>query len=281
MYFLPYPLRLVYTIGQVVNFANKYSQYSTIAAAHTASVGSVDSNGISPQSEASEFHNDAEALNGEPVKREDFPFIGMLRVYNGGGSIGCSASMISDNIAVAAASCCLYDYDISKLGAFPGLITTYIETPTFNYTFTVAIMKIHIHPEFSPVTLENDIAVIDLGTSASKDPFTPVAIYTGNVTDDMNLATTLHKFTQSPSSSSICKDADANWSDNNKNLVCTLEKDGKDLENGDRGDPLLYINNGVHFLVGIASATGKFWEWCGRFSRKCWNKVLYPCTQLH
>ncbi|OMH80401.1 Mannan-binding lectin serine protease 1 [Zancudomyces culisetae] len=132
---------------------------------------------------------------------------------------------------------------------------------------------IHIHPEFSPKSLENDIAVIELKSPVSKDIVTPVAIYSGNVTDDMSLVTAgwgeisagviglsnseLKTATQSPSSSSVCKDANAIWSDNNKNLVCTLVKDGKSLASGDGGNPLAYINNGVNLLVGIASTTGR------------------------
>ncbi|OMH85633.1 hypothetical protein AX774_g813 [Zancudomyces culisetae] len=107
----------------------------------------------------------------------------------------------------------------------------------------------------------------------SKDIATPVAIYSGNVTDSMDLITAgwgstptgisgvpsdmLNTAMQSPSSSSICKDANAIWSDNNKNLVCTLVKDGKSLASGDGGNPLAYMNNGVNLLVGIASNTGR------------------------
>ncbi|OMH84321.1 Clotting factor B [Zancudomyces culisetae] len=196
-----------------------------------------------------------------------------MNVYVEDGYIVCSASLISNQIAVTAASCFL-DKE-GKVKQDPKLTYIFIGIGTTKNTRGIdyPARKVHIHSEFSPESLENDIAVIELYSPVLKDIFAPVAIYSGNVTDDMNLVTAGWGFTsagppglannelstaiQSPSSSDVCKDTNNIWSDNNKNLVCTLVKDGKSLAYDDGGNPLAYMDNGVNLLVGIASNTGR------------------------
>ncbi|OMH80098.1 Chymotrypsin B [Zancudomyces culisetae] len=189
------------------------------------------------------------------------------------GSRSCSASLLSNQTAVTAASCFLDEkgelmryYDNIRLYIDSG-VSRHMDLPFFGAHL------VHFHPSFSTVTLENDIAIIKLDYPVPKDTATPVAIYSGNVTDDMSLVTAgwgststgisgvpsdiLNTATQSPSSSSVCKDANVNWSDNNKNIVCTLVKDDKGLVYDGGGNPLAFINNRVSLIVGIANTVGK------------------------
>ncbi|OMH85288.1 hypothetical protein AX774_g1166 [Zancudomyces culisetae] len=84
---------------------------------------------------------------------------------------------------------------------------------------------------------------------------TPLAIYSGNVADGMDLVVAgwgyasteptggsrneLSTITLLPSSSSDCKELYPFWSDNSKNVVCTLIKDGKCLDIVNGGNPLV------------------------------------------
>ncbi|OMH79671.1 Trypsin-1 [Zancudomyces culisetae] len=241
----------------------------SIVSTHASSVDNVDTNIDISQSGDGDLSNNARILIGEPAKKEDFPYFGVLKTIGEATSRSCGASLISNRVAVTAASC-LFDED-GKVKQDLSLTSVYIDigdTKSSAVSFLV-LRKIHIHPEFSPVNLENDIAVIELGSSETSFFAAPVAIYSGNLADDMDLVTvgwnitsggqsmasgySLSKITQPPSSSSFCKDANPNWLDNNKNLICTMLKDIKGLGNGDRGNPLTYENNGVNLLVGIAS----------------------------
>ncbi|OMH85514.1 Clotting factor B [Zancudomyces culisetae] len=196
-----------------------------------------------------------------------------MNVYVEGGYIVCSASLISNQIAVTAASCYLDKEGKLVQDPKPTYIFIGIGTTKNTRGIDYPTRKVHIHSEFSPESLENDIAVIELYSPVLKDIFAPVAIYSGNVTDDVDLVTAgwgftstgisglpnnkLNKAIQSPSSSSVCKDANVNWSNNNKDVVCTLVKDGKSLVFGDGGNPLVYMNDGANLLVGVASNTGR------------------------
>ncbi|OMH78840.1 Mannan-binding lectin serine protease 1 [Zancudomyces culisetae] len=129
---------------------------------------------------------------------------------------------------------------------------------------------VHYHPKYSYQSLENDIAIVELNSPVSKDIATPVAIYSGDVMDDMNLVAAgwdftsseplrrsyyeLTRVTRTPSSSNVCKKLHPSWSNNNKGIVCTHVNDTKDLLYSSNGGPLTYMNNGVNLLVGIGDA---------------------------
>ncbi|OMH79083.1 Mannan-binding lectin serine protease 1, partial [Zancudomyces culisetae] len=243
-----------------------------IAAAHAASVDNVGLDALMPQNGSGDL-NYARILNGESAKREDFPYIQVVSAFVGDAPRMCHASLISDKIVITAASC--FSDKNGELTKYVNATGVFIGTGASSFSPMAYIITrgVHVHPDFSPVTLENDIAAIELNTTIPKIFATPVAIYSGSVTDDMNLVTAgwdltstglsdlpdkkLNRIAQSPSSSSVCKDANANWSDNNKNVVCTLVNNDKGLANGDSGSPLTYVNNKVNLLVGIASNTGR------------------------
>ncbi|OMH80899.1 Trypsin [Zancudomyces culisetae] len=151
---------------------------------HASSVNNAYSNVVTPQNGASDIHGNARMISWVQAKREDFPYIGALNMGE-----NCSVLLISNQTAVTAASCFLDRKDkLSKhLDSTRVIISEGI--PNYNSTGVFGARKVHIHPEFSPKSLENDIAVIELKSPVSKDIATPVAIYSGNVADGMDLVT--------------------------------------------------------------------------------------------
>ncbi|OMH81639.1 Testisin [Zancudomyces culisetae] len=227
--------------------------------------------GIS-RNRAVNFQRNVRSISRKKSKVQHFPYVGSMLVYTGSNLRLCGASLISEKTVITAASCLLTQNATKPVSSREAILSFGGETDDYPSSAFFILKEIYIHPGFSAKTLINDIALLELYVPVPKNIFTPIAIYSGNTTDGMDLVTagwgaaspglvtagssTLNKVSLSPSSSSICKEGNMNWRDNNDNVVCALAKGGKSLSLGDAGNPLTYVNDGASLLVGVASAIG-------------------------
>ena len=216
-------------------------------------------------------------INGTTVNYKKYPFFGVL-YFNGSETPSCGASLIhkgTENIVITAAHC-VYDLLPSQLqvGFYqPNLVTK-------KYTFNVT--KIQIHPGFvikpykEDDIYDNDIALLTI--SGTPPPVVPILSIPSKVLGK--------KFIIPGTKTKAIGYGDTSYPNGNQALLlqcgCTpiISKNnpnvdykpseitdgmilaGKAFSNssqnvdtcyGDSGGPLLYVYNGVTYLVGLTS----------------------------
>lgn len=103
-----------------------------------------------------------QVVGGEPASQGQFPFV--VRTYAPGGT--CTGSLIRDNWVLTAAHC---GDDGPPTQVLIGDAESFVDGPTHVVT-RLGVAEWIAHPDYNPLTLDNDIALIRLAGNASQFP---------------------------------------------------------------------------------------------------------------
>jgi secreted trypsin-like serine protease len=207
-------------------------------------------------------------INGIAVNYQKYPFFGVLWYNN---YVICGSSLIkkgNDNIVITAAHCV---YKKLETDLQVGFYQPNRETKKYIYNVT----KIQIHPEYNPIDNENDIALLTIsGTPPSEVPILAIPnevlgkkfIIPGTKTKSIGYGVTKDGqqafYLQCGCTPIVNKNNPKNLWDkfikNKKYNIFAGQSFSNPTQNvnvcfGDSGGPLLYVHNGVTYLVGLAS----------------------------
>ncbi|MBK1721832.1 serine protease [Thiocystis violacea] len=116
-------------------------------------------------------------LGGEPVEQSEWPWQAALKIstWRLNGSWTCGGSVIHPNWILTAAHCIVDDSDDRYNTVSPSNIEVRTGSTRFEYGGqTSKVKRIVKHPEFNPLTLNHDIALIELKSPVYVDPLRPV-----------------------------------------------------------------------------------------------------------
>ena len=216
-------------------------------------------------------------IGGSDATRGEYSEFARITVFNSDNTaiLGfCSGTLIAPNKVLTAARCILSSSTLSYI-VIPSFYS-YNDTVSINDQFQVE--SIVTHPDFDPVTFENDIAIITLVTfNRPTITATPASIHTGGATFNESIARAVGAGADSSmaepasgiiqeidvpvTSNEMCNDsyqALQNETPVTETMMCTgfVENAngaclGDDLR--DNGGPLLVTVDEQRVLVGVAS----------------------------
>ncbi|CAF1924479.1 unnamed protein product [Rotaria magnacalcarata] len=183
----------------------------------------------------------------------------------------CSASLLTSEYAVTAAHCVYGVIDISILSILAG--TNYLYNTSITTIQRRAVTMVTIHPDFNPVTITNDIAILEFApltiTSNSKlaficlpeqnqDPFQTnsnlVAIGWGTTLQwSKTPSSYLQQVTVQAFSSTSTQCQRSGITNTTLSFCAGIIGGGKDTCQGDSGGPLMAFVNNSWVLAGVTS----------------------------
>jgi secreted trypsin-like serine protease len=207
-------------------------------------------------------------INGITVNYQKYPFFGVIWNED---FVTCGASLIKkgdESIVITAAHC--VDFAIAS-----DLQVGFYQPDRITKKYIYNVTKIQIHPGWNPKTLDNDIALLTIaGNPPSEVPVLAIPskvlgkkfIIPGTNTKVIGYGLTENNETafylQCGCSPIVSKNNPQNlWDDirkNKKDIIFAGQSFSNPTQNvniciGDSGGPLLYVYNGVTYLVGLAS----------------------------
>lgn len=225
-------------------------------------------------------------VGSEPAMPEEIPWqVGLY--YNGhspSGNIFCGGVILNDRWIVTAAHCFEYMYLDTLRVLYKNDVRVFSGSTDLTDTTAVSstINRLIIHPDYNPIKLLNDIAILELDTplDLSKNtqsrifapdfndfsqylvPGTLVTISGWGITDKKNKPDDLQKAVIPIARHDTCE---RNYLSINEvvtdDMICAgYDSGGKDSCQGDSGGPMYILNdNGNSILLGIVS----WGEGCG------------------
>ena len=208
-------------------------------------------------------------VNGQTVDYKKYPFFARLWITSPDGSTGlCGGALIkkgTESIVITAAHC----FDETPAKTQVG----FYQPTRCKKKYIYDVTKIVIHPDYNTETLDNDIALLYIaGTPPSEVPVLSIPdkilgkkfIIPGTKTKTIGYGTTE---TGEPACLLQCGCTPIVSRTNPENLWDAKTKSQKstifagkvfsepivDAGTGDSGGPLLYVYNGVTYLVGLVS----------------------------
>ncbi|CAG4951014.1 unnamed protein product [Parnassius apollo] len=191
----------------------------------------------------------------------------IITFVNIAGTSACGSSLISANRLVTAAHCWYHSLQANQFVVVLG--SQYL----FYGGTRIATSTVITHPQYSPSTLVNDIAVIYLPTSVFfSASIQPIALPSGtqlwdSFTGEWATAAGYGKTNDQQTGVSVssvvshvilqvitvqqCQAVFGSWA--TANNICTNGAGGVGICGGDSGGPLVVYRNGQNILVGISS----------------------------
>lgn len=112
-------------------------------------------------------------MNGDSIDIEQMPFACGLMDLNS-KRVFCDATIISNQFILTVAHC-LYNRTIDTIGIIVGT-TDYARPTESRYAATYRIFGVVIHPDYEPVSMLNDIAIIKTGPIEFNPAVAPVCL---------------------------------------------------------------------------------------------------------
>eukprot|EP00547_Thalassionema_nitzschioides_P013343 CAMPEP_0194260448 /NCGR_PEP_ID=MMETSP0158-20130606/45516_1 /TAXON_ID=33649 /ORGANISM="Thalassionema nitzschioides, Strain L26-B" /LENGTH=988 /DNA_ID=CAMNT_0039000539 /DNA_START=102 /DNA_END=3068 /DNA_ORIENTATION=- len=206
-------------------------------------------------------------VGGEDAPRGKYQFYTFVLTEVEDGSIPCGGSLIYSDIVLTAASC----IPENENGLNTAVNITSFDDPSGSYTRDVE--SYHRHPDFDPVNLRNDIAILKLRQDLpsgipfadyNTDGSVPItgeavtAIGFGSLTEDtFDPSRTLQQVDIDVIDFDLCNAAYQNGLDGNTQLCAGVEEGGKDSCLGDSGGPLMTDDLTVVGLVSGGNGCGR------------------------
>ena len=203
-------------------------------------------------------------VGGEDATEGEHPWVAYLSNSSTGSTSFCGASLISARWAITAAHCIVYNNTYVVAGVYDR------DTATSANTFLV--QNTYVHPDFSDVTLDNDIALLQLHNPVPTSLVNEYAqlpsanlnsIYVGTG-DDVKVmgwgrlnfggadSDILQEVVVPVTSESYCENAYGSL-DYGKQVCAGNTGGGEDSCQGDSGGPLLFSAYGQDYVAGLVS----------------------------
>ncbi|KAJ1825499.1 hypothetical protein LPJ70_008004, partial [Coemansia sp. RSA 2708] len=214
----------------------------------------------------------ARIIGGSAASSSEFKSTAYLEMYDGGNTRNrCTGSLIAPNVVVTAGHC-IYKTDFIKYtaGQFQVGITHTIPTSPSVLFEGHSVAEVVVHPKFSMMDLEDDIALLILADSVPASEGTPIKIYSGDYyantpiraagfgltdpNDSTSISPQLMAVDLGIGSRSVCSRNSDTY--NAATQICTDGTAGKDTCQGDSGGPLVTpVDNGdqANALLGLTS----------------------------
>ena len=229
-------------------------------------------------------------INGKPAEIENFPWMVYLFVNdeNDRGHRECGGSLIDQQWVLTAAHCFLNDDDDKinlNLGSHVSvLVNSTTLTPMSQGAKRVQSAFVIVHPEFNPITLEFDLALLRLSEPVTEEPITLLSDDGLSMVDTevtvvgwgatalngqntaINFSNTLLKTEQLIVSNEFCQSVYTGSSHITDNMICAngvSANDSSDTCTGDSGGPMAIQQNNTFIQVGITSFGGANGVLCG------------------
>ncbi|XP_047487780.1 transmembrane protease serine 11D-like isoform X2 [Penaeus chinensis] len=203
-------------------------------------------------------------VGGEEAGAGEYPWMARVDISRGSGSISCGGAIVTTTHVVTASHC--VNDENSEVTVRAGMhdLASYQE----NTTQVIKAKQILLHPEYSPVTSANDIALLSLEEPLKwASGVGPVCLPPGADFEDRvavvtgwgamgshgPYATKLNEVAVTITDQEMCEKAYISSTFHvTDNHICAADP-GKDACHGDSGGPLVIKENGRWVLIGIVS----------------------------
>ncbi|KAJ2654547.1 hypothetical protein IWW48_006038 [Coemansia sp. RSA 1200] len=203
---------------------------------------------------------------GQAVSDGDFGFVAYIEGYrNILDSSICTGSLISSKVILTAAHCTFSPMGFSYTAKQLRVSFTHTPTPNNVLLSGLNVTKISVHPDFDPITLTRDVALLTLAEDVPSSVATQTKIYTGSAGSGTKLvaagygltepgneysaATQLMEVDLVAANSSFCTSRDTAY--DSKYYLCTDDSTGRRVCPGDSGGPLAISSDDGYAVVGI------------------------------
>ena len=202
-------------------------------------------------------------VGGEEATPHTYPWMAALFVDD---SWFCGGSLISDEWVLTAAHCA---HDATEMVVMLGAHN--VREATEEGRIELTTTDFFTHPQYSTITLHNDLALVHLPTKVNfTSSIMPVCLPAHSEAEEV----WAHELAEASgwgkpndeatSISPVLRHVDVETITNlacafqfptvvNKNIICISGKDGKSTCNGDSGGPLHLVTDGVYKQIGITS----------------------------
>ncbi|KAJ2611875.1 hypothetical protein H4S08_002949 [Coemansia sp. RSA 1365] len=221
---------------------------------------------------ASIFRNPANEriIGGQNAAPDAFPSAVSLDILLPLGVGLCGGTLINSHAVVTAAHC-VYDFETSRPINASDVHVGYGSNNRQQQTVVTA-REIHVHPDFDPVTTDNDIALLIIEPVERNSSVQSATIFSGQLAEGTNLTAVgwgltnssgslgslpdlLQQTTISIGNQNECRKLAPNYESSNGPLVCTQNSliPGSDTCQGDSGTGIYITSSGQNYLVGLTS----------------------------
>ncbi|KAJ2160098.1 hypothetical protein GGF46_002511 [Coemansia sp. RSA 552] len=206
-------------------------------------------------------------VGGSAVSSGTYPFAVRLSIRDGSENLLCGGAFLTDSLVVTAGHCVVAEAGGRVFDA-KAITVCYGASELRKQSCTTAT-GVTLHPDYDPVALYNDIALIDV---SAVDGASTVQVYTGDLSmgdslvtmgwgktsdDAKTLPTELRSVNIKVGDPRTCSVGDPKYKADDGMRVCAVNADtpGKDSCQGDSGSPAVVTdNNGQVYLAGLTSA---------------------------
>ncbi|PIA14846.1 trypsin-like serine protease [Coemansia reversa NRRL 1564] len=209
-------------------------------------------------------------IGGQNAAPDAFPSAVSLDILLPSGVGLCGGTLINTHAVVTAAHC-VYNFETSRPINASDVHVGYGSNNRQQQTVVTA-REIHVHPDFDPVTTDNDIALLVIEPVERNSSVQSATIFSGELAEGTNLTAVgwgltnssgslgslpdlLQQTTISIGTREECRKLAPNYESSNGPLVCTQNSliPGSDTCQGDSGTGIYLTSSGQNYLVGLTS----------------------------
>ncbi|KAJ1738421.1 hypothetical protein LPJ68_005558, partial [Coemansia sp. RSA 1086] len=208
-------------------------------------------------------------IGGTSAQEHEYPFAVRLTISAGNEDLLCGGTLIQNDMVVTAAHC-MVDTNYNNVYEPNQVAICYGSSSIAKQSCSTA-RNITVHPSYNPVTLTNDIALVQLSALTLTSSLNTIPIYSGKLPEGTKLTTMGWGKTQSNSSSlpstlmsveievgsaGDCKQALPSYRSSDGPEVCSVNAltPGKDSCQGDSGSPSIINVDGKPYLAALTSS---------------------------
>ncbi|KAJ1963357.1 hypothetical protein GGI12_002099 [Dipsacomyces acuminosporus] len=210
-------------------------------------------------------------IGGTATKEGEHPYIVSVEMLLSGSKGLCGGTLIGDRMVVTAGHCM---YDSQSSGALePQNVIVGLGSNNRNRQTRIRAQAVHLHPQFDPVNIANDIAIIILEQSSSgRSNTATISVYSGSLPERTRLTALGWGQTKTTpgvvSVSSVlmrtdiivgmqgeCQQYLSSYVSSDGPQICTQNRllPGDDTCQGDSGTGVVISSGGRYYLAGLTS----------------------------
>ncbi|KAJ2450739.1 hypothetical protein EV183_004072 [Coemansia sp. RSA 2336] len=208
-------------------------------------------------------------IGGTEAQEHEYPFAVRLTISAGNEDLLCGGTLIQNDMVVTAAHC-MVDTNSNNVYEPNQVAICYGSSSVVKQSCSTA-RNITVHPSYNPLTLTNDIALVQLSALTLDSAISTVPVYSGKLPEGTKLTTMGWGKTQSSSSAlpstlmsveievggaAACKQALPSYGSADGPEVCSVNAltPGKDSCQGDSGSPSIIRVDGRPYLAALTSS---------------------------